>query len=271
MLSKLGNKIRGGVSQLRTGVTVLAGGLAVLAVWMIAGQVPVGASSTLGPIKGFGGGGYISKFLDNYSIVSSGIFENQGNVGIGTTNPQAKLDVLGSIRIDGSGNGLTFADGSSVYNRAQLIGPQGPQGLQGAPGINGTNGTNGAPGPPGPSGVSHAWIDRPSSGVDLGAADTTVATLTVPAGAYIIFGKAAVVNGTLSAPDYGTCDLSTGDSTPISLDTAYGGYTSVRTPISVQDSATFSVTTTITMSCKLATTGQANSISLTAMAVDALN
>jgi hypothetical protein len=149
MLSKLGNKVRSGVTQRRTGVTVLAGSLAVLAVWMIAGQVPVGASNTLGTIKGLGSAGFISKFLDNYTIVSSGIFENQGNVGIGTTNPQAKLDVLGSIRIDGAGNGLTFADGSSVYNRDSLIGPQGPQGLQGAPGINGTNGTNGAPGPPG--------------------------------------------------------------------------------------------------------------------------
>src|SRR5579864_1027268 len=167
-LSKLRVRIRRGVRQLRKGAIVLAGGLVVLAVWMTVGQVPVGAASTLGTIKGFGTGGFISKFLDNYTIVSSGIFENQGNVGIGTTTPLAKLDVVGGIRIDGAGSGLTFADGSSVYNRASLIGPQGPAGPTGATGPagpggptgpTGPSGPTGPAGPTGPSGTSHGYFD----------------------------------------------------------------------------------------------------------------
>jgi hypothetical protein len=65
MLSRMWGKVRRGVTQSRTGVTILAGALAVLALWMIAGQVPVGASSTLGTIKGYGTAGFISKFLDS--------------------------------------------------------------------------------------------------------------------------------------------------------------------------------------------------------------
>ncbi|HLZ42794.1 MAG TPA: hypothetical protein VKQ11_17635 [Candidatus Sulfotelmatobacter sp.] len=134
MFSQFTNRVSATIKYLRSRAIVGAGALAFIAVCMIAAQSPVGATSTLSQIKGFGTPGYISKFLDNYTIVASGIFENQGNVGIGTTNPTAKLDVVGGIRIDGQGSGLTFADGSSVYNRADLIGPQGPMGPQGLQG-----------------------------------------------------------------------------------------------------------------------------------------
>ena len=277
MLSRMGGKVRSGVTQPRTGVPALAGVLAVLAVWMIAGQAPVGASNTLGTVKGYGSPGFVSEFLDNYTIVSGGIFDSQGNIGIGTTTPFAKLDVVGGIRIDGSGSGLTFADGSSVYNRAQLIGPQGPAGPTGPAGPAGPTGPQGPAGPAGPtgpSGVSHAWVDRPSSYVTLGSTDTTVAQVIVPAGTYVIFGKAAVTNMDTSNPALVNCDLSTGDTMQITLDSYYGGTTLVVTPISVQDSSAFSATTAITMSCRISSSGSsgsAGSISLTAIAVDQLN
>jgi hypothetical protein len=101
--------------------------IAVAFIWATASQTQANAASNVFSIKGVGTAGYISKFLDNYTIGNSGIFENLGNVGIGTAAPQAKLDVLGNVRIEGTGSALVFPDGSVVHNRAELIGPQGVQ------------------------------------------------------------------------------------------------------------------------------------------------
>jgi hypothetical protein len=277
MLRRMWGEFRSGVSQPRTGVPVLAGALAVLAVWVIAGQVPVGASNNFGTIKGYGNGGFISEFLENYAIVNSPIFDSQGNIGIGTTTPLAKLDVNGGIRIDGSGSGLTFADGSSVYNRAQLIGPQGPAGPQGPQGPAGPQGPNGPQGPAGPagptgpSGVSHAWMQRASSFVNLGTTDTTVAQLIVPAGTYLILAKTVVDNADGSA-QFAGCTLSTGDTVRVDLNAGTSS-SGAEESVSLQDSATFSATSAITMTCKLegGSGGDANNAVLTAIAVDQLN
>ena len=40
------------------------------------------------------------------------------NVGIGTATPSAALDVVGGVKIEGSGNGLTFPDGSKQTTAA---------------------------------------------------------------------------------------------------------------------------------------------------------
>jgi len=52
-----------------------------------------------------------------------------GNVGIGTTNPLAKLDVFGNIAINGEV--IIDADGHWVGNLSGMQGPPGPQGLPG--------------------------------------------------------------------------------------------------------------------------------------------
>jgi hypothetical protein len=81
----------------RIGVATLAV-ITVAFVWANGTQTQVSASSNVQQIKGVG-----TKFLDTYTIGSSGIYEYLGNIGIGTAAPQAKLDVLGNVRIEGHG------------------------------------------------------------------------------------------------------------------------------------------------------------------------
>jgi hypothetical protein len=75
---------------------------------------------------------------------------NSGNVGIGTNNPTAKLDVVGNIAI----NGLEIIDASGkwVGDLTGMQGPQGPQGEQGPAGPAGPQGPQGVQGPQGPEG-----------------------------------------------------------------------------------------------------------------------
>jgi hypothetical protein len=244
--------------------------IALAFIWSMASQTPANAASNVFPIKGVGTAGYISKFLDNYTIGNSGIFEYLGNVGIGTAAPQAKLDVLGNVRIEGTGSALVFPDGSVVHDRAELIGPQGPVGPQGPPGPTGPAGPTGPTGPQGPAGangVGHAYVDGNGS-VTLDNSFPVVASVTVPAGSYLIFGKAELLNFDGSDQD-ASCALSTGDTTTVRL----GGAVSAgcNESISVQDTAVnVPGGTTITMTCATFN-GSARTTKLTAIPVDAIN
>jgi Collagen triple helix repeat (20 copies) len=80
--------------------------------------------------------------------------DSDGNVGIGTMTPSSVLDVVGSIKCEGSGNGIIFSDGS-LQTTAELTGPPGPAGSlgpQGPPGATGATGQGGPAGPMGPVG-----------------------------------------------------------------------------------------------------------------------
>jgi hypothetical protein len=132
---------------------------------------------------------FLSKW-DGFALVTSSIFDNGTNVGIGLSNPAAKLDVAGGIAvnntvvINGSGQwvgsptglqgpagpqgpkgdkpahqwsdtSLRFEnpDGSwgSYVDLRGPTGPQGPQGVQGAQGPTGPQGPQGPQGPAGPA------------------------------------------------------------------------------------------------------------------------
>jgi len=68
-----------------------------------------------------------------------------GNIGIGTSSPGAKLEIGGTAGVDG----IMFPDGT-LQTTATLIGPQGPQGEPGTAG--GPQGPQGDTGPQGPQG-----------------------------------------------------------------------------------------------------------------------
>lgn len=82
------------------------------------------------------------------------LIDTSGNVGIGTTSPQGKLDVAGAVAI----NGTTIIDalGRWVGSPTGLIGPPGPTGPpgpKGDKGDQGLTGPTGATGPQGPQGI----------------------------------------------------------------------------------------------------------------------
>jgi hypothetical protein len=257
-----------------TRIVVGAGAAVLLAVFFgISSQKEVDAANFFFPIKGEGRPGAIAKFVDPFTITNSVISEALGNIGIGTGTPQAKLDVLGNVRIEGAGSGLVFADGSIVHNRAELIGPQGPQGIPGPQGPTGAVGPQGPTGPTGPAGatgVSHGYVSVSNSDsfVALDNSFPTVASVTVPAGSYLLFGKTWLQNTDGSDQD-GICNLSTGDHTRVRL----GGYNSAGyfQSVVVQDMAVnVPDGTTISMTCATYNGGAENS-KLTAIPVNAVN
>ncbi len=101
-----------------------------------------------------------------------------------------------------------------------------------------------------------------------------VVSLTVPAGLYVIWGKTWLQNlDTL--PGQASCTLTTGsDVTRVNL-LGTGSLGGDRMPVAVQDSATFTQTTTINLSCRhddVTNRGiSANDGVLTVLAVDNLN
>ncbi len=67
------------------------------------------------------GGAFSSYSSDNLYLQTNGtnritVLNSNGNVGIGTNLPQAKLNVIGNIYVDGR---ITFKDASSYYNSIQ--------------------------------------------------------------------------------------------------------------------------------------------------------
>jgi len=153
-------------------------------------------------------------------------------------------------------------------------GAGGPQGPAGPAGPTGPTGPTGPAGPPGANGTSHAFMARSTVSSMLTSSGIDVISVTVPAGTYVIWGKTWLQNlDTLPGP--ASCTLSSGsDVTRVSL-LGTGSVGGDKMAVSVQDSATFTQTTTINLSCRhddLTNRGtSANDAVLTALPVDALN
>jgi hypothetical protein len=117
---------------------------------------------------------------------------NNGNVGIGTTTPGAKLDVTGEIAINGTK--IVDSRGRWVGNSTGLVGLRGPRGYTGS------QGPRGETGPQGPRGYTGSQGPRGYTGPQgpEGRIDST-GRIT---GGFIHFGNRGKIGGATSfAPD----------------------------------------------------------------------
>jgi hypothetical protein len=90
------------------------------------------------PINGLGTPGFLAKFLQPRTVGNSAIFESGGLVGIGTTQPTQVLDLAGNLKLNGTGRGIFFPDGS--FQASAAFGTI--TGVKSGPGITG-GGTSG--------------------------------------------------------------------------------------------------------------------------------
>ena len=140
-------------------------------------------------------------------------------------------------------------------------GPQGPQGEKGNTGAQGPEGPAGPQGPQGPkgdagapgaAGTSDVYIKRQSGFVTGDFHVNTHTTLDVPAGSYLINGKASIQNDDYDGSQPADCRLSTGDRTDVELadaDPLPSHHPEVS--VAVLDAVTFSSPATIAMDCHI--------------------
>ena len=162
---------------------------------------------------------------------------------------------------------------------AGLPGAPGAPGADGPRGPTGDTGPAGPAGPPGPSGTgtgtSHAYMARSTVALPLSFQGVNVVSVTVPPGLYVIWGKTWLQNIDAILGGPASCTLSSGSDVTRATLLGTGSLGGDKMSVSVQDSATFTQTTTIALSCRnddLANHSlYANDAVLTALAVDALN
>lgn len=163
-------------------------------------------------------------------------------------------------KLSWSTTGTAGSNGSNGSN-----GTNGTNGTNGAPGSNGTNGTNGAAGP------SNGYIDKPSQS-SLDGTDKVIATLTLPAGKYIVSGKVIIQRGGVGGET--DCYLRL-DGT--SIDSFYNILAASPNPgyvggLAGLASIATTATSTVTMTCRdVATTAIAAAPVLSAIKVATLN
>ena len=110
-----------------------------------------------------------------------------------------------------------------------------------------------------------------SQGTELSAPGIDVLSKQVPAGSYLIFFKMPVRNGD-SDDQSASCTLSTGDSSEIRLNAGnLGGSGAYKLMVVLQDFATFSNTTTITVHCMGFNVFTNGRYVLTALKVDSIH
>jgi len=197
-------------------------------------SAPVGyaqQSPVPGPtiVSGSGTPNYIPVWTTNTKLGSSLMFQSSsGNVGVNTTTPGSRLEVLGDVKVSGSNSALVFRDGSR-QTTATLVGPQGPSGpqgpvgLPGATGPQGPQGSTGAPGPTGPQGPTGVGIQTPGGPASENTAVGTNALQNNTTGiSNTASGNAALVSNTIGSYNTATGDQALQGNTTGGQNTANG-------------------------------------------------
>jgi hypothetical protein len=126
------------------------------------------------------------------------------------------VTVAGVSLADSSGEGSSSKEKANASQSKRgprgKTGPAGPRGPQGPEGPAGANGAPGAPGAPGANGAARGFFTQNTNFVDVpgtGVA-TTVLSLSLPAGSYVISGRATVNNNGAASNDQIACTLAAG-------------------------------------------------------------
>jgi hypothetical protein len=188
----------------------------------------------------------------------------------GPAGPQGPAGPAGTSF--GTGAGLELIDLGSFGNVLQLTpGHRLPQGCAAGqvPARAGAGWACGGGG--GAAASSHAYVGK-GIGAAVGGAGSVVASVTVPAGSYVISGKTTLINFDGDAQD-ASCRLSTGDVSALRLGGTGEGLEEIganQMVVTVADAATFGADTTIDMHCSTFA-GTSSRAVLTALSVGGVN
>ncbi|HEX7103241.1 MAG TPA: hypothetical protein VF201_11405 [Nitrolancea sp.] len=128
-------------------------------------------------------------------------------------------------------------------------GATGQTGQTGATGATGQTGATGATGAQGAAGTSDTYFDQNfSGGITISGSGADVASVSVPAGNYLITFSASLENDDGDAQD-ATCQPNTGNGTTVRLDPATVSDSGWRSSISVVSVATLGAPGAITVHC----------------------
>jgi len=121
-------------------------------------------------------------------------------------------------------------------------GPAGPRGSAGSPGPAGPTGPAGAAGPSSATSISRSFVPL--------AGTTTVATLAVQAGAYVIQAKTVVTDDSTGESVYVFCDLTVDNPSDGDTSATMVGADSARQTVTLELTHTFTGAGAITLTCE---------------------
>src|SRR5215467_2987445 len=207
------------------------------------------------------------RFMNALGIIT--IFVLIGVVAMYATIPDASGVIHGCFNKSGGSirvidNSVITCGSNEIELHWNVTGPQGPIGPQGVVGPQGPTGPQGLAGPQGstgPAGPSHAYVTSGGGGVHLGFSNSTLLTLTVPAGSYIIDYHTGL-NTTATSQVGVDCGL--GYNGPAALTDSEtvspGGSFFLGTTLASHDAQTFATTTMISLECITIGSGVTNAV-----------